>query len=199
MSRYFFDEAAAVRYTLSTSPDACTAAELAHLTGLSLTDASDIKGCPQSSIPAILAELQADGVVRLGESAWVLSEVAPSNPAAAELKLTGNRIRALVAIGNAPWPRTPHGLADTVGVTRSAMTAAVNWLVHHRPAWLHGETTWEPVPGAQRTGGPPWRDRAVLEIEFPNNRWSAPRPGRPDAARRAGTWNERGSREDRTE
>lgn len=151
-SRYFFDEQAAVLRTLTDAPDACTAAELAHLTGLPLTDASDIEGRAKPSIPAILQALQADGAVRLGESAWALTDAAPDNPAAAELKLTGNRIRALVAIGNAPWPRTPRGLAETTGATHSAMTAAVNWLVCHRSAWLCGATTWEPVPGARAPG-----------------------------------------------
>ncbi|KZM74307.1 hypothetical protein AWN90_24730 [Nocardia terpenica] len=126
---------------LTDAPDACTAAELAHLTGLPLTDASDIEGRAKPSIPAILEALQ---------------DAAPDNPAAAELKLTGNRIRALVAIGNAEWPRTPRGFAETTGTTRSAMTAAVNWLVYHRSAWLRDETTWEPVPGIREPADKPW-------------------------------------------
>ncbi|ATL69693.1 hypothetical protein [Nocardia terpenica] len=151
-SRYFFDEQAAVLAALVNSPDPCTAAELAHLTGL------PADGRVGSSIPAILALLEKDNTVRRGKPAWTLTTAAPENPAAGEHRLTGTEIRALLTMRSVPWPRTSHGLARAVDSPYAPMTRAVNWLAFHRPQWVESVPTWEFAPDIRIPGRPVARE-----------------------------------------
>ncbi|KZM71134.1 MarR family transcriptional regulator [Nocardia terpenica] len=151
-SRYFFDEQASVLAALANSPDPCTVAELAHLTGL------PVDGRARPSIPAILALLEKDSTVRRGQPAWMLTKAAPANPVAPEHWLTGTTIRALLAMRDVPWPRTSHGLARAIGGSYAPMTRAVHWLALHRPQWVESVPTWHLDPGISMPGKPTVRE-----------------------------------------
>ncbi|KZM70741.1 MarR family transcriptional regulator [Nocardia terpenica] len=151
-SRYFFDEQAAVLAALANSPDPCTAAELAHLTGL------PVDGRARPSVPAILALLEQDNMVRRGRPAWMLTKAAPANPAAGKHQLTGTEIRALLTMRDVPWPRTSHGLARATGGPYAPMTRAVHWLARHRPQWVESVPTWHLDAGIPMPGKPAARE-----------------------------------------
>ncbi|QIS21102.1 hypothetical protein [Nocardia terpenica] len=144
-SRYFLDEQAVVLHALTQSSDACTAAELADITGLPIDEHIDPDGRAAPSVLGILELLEMSDQVQRGNSAWTLADAAPDNPAAPEHELTGGRIRALLALRDVPWPRTPRGLAQVANQPSGPLTGAVNWLVRNRREWVTPVPTWELV------------------------------------------------------
>ncbi|ATL66786.1 hypothetical protein CRH09_11780 [Nocardia terpenica] len=133
-------------HALTESPDACTAAELADLTGLPLDEHNDTEGHPVPSIMGILELLEMDGAVQRGSSAWTLTDAAPDDPAAPEHELTGGRIRVLLALREMAWPRTPRGLAQATNRADGPLTAAMNWLARNTKQWVGPVPTWELAP-----------------------------------------------------